>query len=369
MKTDIVIQSTNDWNGFWFQRQEFASRLAADGHRVFFLNRVPQRIPRPGRILRWLQASRQGAAIENPVPAGVRVLKPRLLPPVALLRPINRFLWRRLWSALPPEERPLDPILISYQPSYSILDLIPIIQASRVIYVNTHNYDADPSCPADLLRSEARLVRRADALMADAAFNASRLQRYGPLVPVSRAMPGVSVARFAAAYRGDEVERRRKVFFFGDIGKHLDVPLYNALAERFEVVLIGIADAAVAAGISERIRILPPVAPADLPAALRDADVLTIFYKPSAYVDGILPAKFFECLATGKPLIVSGLKETAPYAAAVYDAAGDADQAAAFIQALPSTETRERRAARKAFADSADWERRYEQFKHQGGIE
>jgi len=240
--------------------------------------------------------------------------------------------------------------------------------ATRVVYVNTHNYDADPSCPRSLFSAEAELVHRADALMADAAFNAKRLERYGPAVSVGRAMPGVDVARFRAAGRGDEASRRRLIFFFGDIGRHLDIALYNALAERYDVAFLGIVDPSVAGLISQRIRILPPVAPADLPKAIRDADILTIFYKPSPYADGILPAKFFECLATGKPLIVSGLPETARFPEAVYDIDGDASKAMAIIDRLEETETEARRATRAAVAASADWSERYRQFKEQAGI-
>jgi hypothetical protein len=366
MKQDIIIISTNDWNGFWFQRQEFATRFAADGHRVFFVNRIPQRIPKPGRILRWLFARRQVSTIVNPVPEGVTVFRPLLLPPFGLLRPLNRLLWKRALRKLP--VRPVDPLLITYQPTYNVLDLLPIVSASRIVYVNTHNYDADPSCPRDLLASERELVRRADVLLADAAWNVGRLEKRSPTVSVHRAMPGVSVERFAAAFRGDEAQRARTMYFFGDIGRHLDTDLYNALADRFEIVLVGIADASTAASLSPRITVRPPVSPLELPGVLREADILTIFYKSSPYVNGIIPAKFFECLAAGKPLFISGLPETLAFGDVVYAVDADPERAVSLAGRLTELETEERRTARREVALSADWSVRYRQFTERIGI-
>ncbi|HDQ15185.1 MAG TPA: hypothetical protein ENN41_10270 [Sediminispirochaeta sp.] len=359
MKRDIVIVSTNDWHGFWYQRQEFATRFAAEGHRVFFVNRIPQRIPRPGRIIRWLLSKRQSRRINNEVPAGVHLLSPFLLPPFRRLRPLNRRLWKRAWSKVP---RPRDPVLITYQPTYNVLDLIDLVEASKLVYINTHNYDADPSCPRDLLTAEVEMVRRADLLLADSAYNAGRLERHLPKETdgeVCRAMPGVHYQRFAAAYRGDEARRRRHLAFFGGIGRHLDVELYNRLAEHYEVSFIGIVDAAVRDKISENIRVHPPVAPTELPLLLRDADIMTILYIPSDYVRGILPAKFFECLATGKPLLVSGLEEAGPYRDLVYEVDGSFERAVELIKELPATETAERLERRREVALGADWGQRY----------
>lgn len=367
MKDDIVIISTNDWNGFWFQRQEFACRFAKEGYRVFFINRIPQRLPKPKRLIRWIFAKKQVSELINSVPLGVYVCSPTLLPPLAFLRPINRLLWRFFWKKSSIE--PVQPILITYQPTYNVLDVIPLLTAKRIIYVNTHNYNADPACPQDLLNSEAELVKAADALLADASYNVRRLESYRPSVPVHRAMPGVAVERFASAYRGDEAEKHRTLMFFGDIGIHLDIPIYNALAEQYSVVFIGIVDKAVAHSISGDISVLPPVPPKELPQLLRNADILTIFYRKSSYVDGILPAKLFECLATGKPLLVSGLAETEFYEEVLYRIDESAEEARKTIEQLPQTETEERKAKRLAVAHSAAWSERYTQFKENAGIE
>jgi len=362
MEQDIIIISTNDWNGFWFQRQEFATRFAAEGHRVFYINRIPQRIPKPGRIFRWFLAKKQVAKIYNPVPEGVTVITPFMLPPFRWLRPLNRLLWKRVLGRFKQGNSPIAPILITYQPTYNIIDLASLVGASKICYINTHVYDADPSCPRDLLRAEREMVAKADVLMADSSHNVGRLKAYKPDIPVNRAMPGVAVSRFATALRGDEAEKRNHFLFFGDIGRHLDIDLYNQLSVDYQVTFVGIVDKSIIRDISEKIDVRPPVAPADLPSVLREADILTIFYKPSSYVSGIIPAKFFECLATGKPVFISGLPETNQYSESVYNVDEGFDKVMEYLQNLSQLETDERRNIRFRVAREADWENRFRVF-------
>jgi glycosyltransferase involved in cell wall biosynthesis len=236
------------------------------------------------------------------------------------------------------------------------------VGASKICYINTHVYDADPSCPKDLLRAEREIVGKADVLMADSSHNVGRLEGYNPNISVSRAMPGVAVSRFASAFRGDEAEKRNHFLFFGDIGRHLDIDLYNQLAVNHQVTFVGIVDKSIIRDISEKIDVRPPVAPSELPLVLREADILTIFYKPSSYVSGIIPAKFFECLATGKPVFISGLPETNRYKEAIYNIDDGFDKATEYIQNLPELETEKRRNARALAARDADWENRFQQF-------
>jgi glycosyltransferase involved in cell wall biosynthesis len=364
---DIVIVSTNDWNGYWFQRQEFATRFAAEGHRVFFINRIPQRIPGAGRIIRRLFAEKKSFSLANPVPEGVRVLSIRLLPPLEVFRGVNRLFLRRFWGKWGEEEKPKSPLLITYQPSYSVLDLSRILKPQRTVYINTHNYDEDPACPKALLKSEKLLTASADVLLADSQANQKRLTRYNPAVTVGRAMPGVDYARFSQAFRGDEARRVKKIVFFGDIGKHLDLTIYNSLAEDFEVVFIGRADPLSLPQISPRITICPPVKPSLLPEALKEADVLTIFYRISPYIENIIPAKLFECLATGKPVFVSNLPEAEAFQEGLYYYRGEASAVIPAItgdlSSLAAEETPAKVQARKDIAGRADWVRRFEDFK------
>ncbi|NMC99441.1 MAG: glycosyltransferase family 1 protein [Bacteroidales bacterium] len=367
-KPDIFIISTNNWNGFWFQRQEFACRFAQEGYRVFYINKIPQRIPSFKSLIRFIKTKIQNDTIKNDIPKNVIVLTPFFLPPLFIFKVINYVFALLFVYSIKSKFKIKNLFFITYQPSYIVLHMISQLKPDKIIYVNTHNYNSDPTCPKILFQSEQILVSLSHVLLADSLYNQKRLEKCNPSIPVGRAMPGVNISHFLRSYRGDEIERKKTIYFFGDIGKHLDIELYNKAAEEFKVYLIGIINNEIAHLISSKITILPPVSPSNLPDILRGADILTIWYKKSDYVDGILPAKFFECLATQKPLFISGLNEALLYSDAVYNIDGSYIHFKEIIRNLENLETIEKREKRIRYAKEADWSVRYNQFKSNIGI-
>ena len=67
-------------------------------------------------------------------------------------------------------------------------------------------------------------------------------------------------------------------------------------------------------GIEMATHILPQVPYPDLPQYLKAADVLIIPYNITEYTESIFPIKFFEFMATGKPVVASALPSLEPYA-------------------------------------------------------
>lgn len=357
-KPDILIVSSDDWDDLWYQRQEFASRFARAGHRVFYLNKTLQRRPRLHHFKKRFMTPQRHKTRKNPRPASLRVVTPVWLPPVQCLRRLNRVLIRRTLKPLGVRS----PVLIAAVPTWNTIDLIDLVGPSKVVYLNVHNYDDDERILRQLLESEKVLVERADLLFADAAHNARRLARISGGRVVHRAPPGVDYEEFRTAFRGDETDRRRTLYYFGGIGPHLDLSVYGALADRMKVVFVGVVDPAVRNRIPEGIEVRPPVSNSELPDALRDADVLAISYRDSPYIRGVIPAKLFECMATGKPILVSGLPETLAYEDAIYNFDGSQEQAGRIIEGLPQTETPQRLTRRDELAKVADWSGRFKAF-------
>jgi len=51
---------------------------------------------------------------------------------------------------------------------------------------------------------------------------------------------------------------------------------------------------------------------------LKDVDVLLLPYRVSELTEGLFPAKLFECLATGRPIVSTYLPSLLPYERLVY---------------------------------------------------
>jgi len=101
-----------------------------------------------------------------------------------------------------------------------------------------------------------------------------------------------------------------------------------------------------------------------LPAYLKAFDAIVIPYRMGAATRGIFPLKFFESLASGRPVVISRLPALEAYYADVLvaeDAAGFVDACAAAIARKDDAAARDRR---MALARQNTWETRITQMLH-----
>ncbi len=252
--------------------------------------------------------------------------------------------------------------MIYIPPTYNTLALIETLHPSTVAYINNFNYNAS-AVMKDLLKSELELLSRCDALFGLSDFCVNRLRILDSRRKVYQCPPGVDYAAFRKAFRGNESVAVKSVYYFGGIGPHLDFSIYDAIIDAgMRVVMDGEVDPAIRGNLNPKYELHPPTPHSELPDLLADADCLLLAYKNSPYMRGVFPAKFFECLATGKPVLVSGLPETSPYGEIIYDIGGSAQKALDVIRSLRETETPLLLQKRDEIAKAADWQRRFEDF-------
>lgn len=356
---DVVVFAELDWDGLHCQSHVFARGFAERGHRVLYVNRTLQRWPTLDHLRRRLRSSRidPGTPRAEIPPENIAVVTLLHAPPVRWLRAVNRALVGRQLRHC----GMVDPVMIVYVPSYLALDVGTILGAKEYHYVCYHNFDADRVLP-DLLRSEREIIRRARTLFADSQFLRERLGRLSGGRDILASPPGVHYDQFAKSFRGDEAARRRVIGYFGGLGPHLNIAAFNALADVHDVVVIGIVDSAVRRQLSPRIEVRPPVDNRDLPALIRDWDIIALLYLDSPYMHGVIPAKFYECLATGKPVLVSGLREAQRHRESVYVVGEDIGDVMAAVRGIDPAADEVKSQARRAAAREADWESRFRAF-------
>jgi len=355
-KRDVVIMAELDWGGLYAQSHVMAKGFAKAGHRVFYMNRTLQRWPRLRHLTARLfpKPSLGVVASEEKTPDNITVINLWVGPPLRWMRPLNRFMIKRKMRHYDIQ----DPILLTYVPTYNCIDLADYVKPAVTSYVCYHNFDADVVVP-DLLKSEREIIKHYDLLFADSGFLIKRLERLSDGAKVYPSPPGVHFNLFQSAFRGDESTTRKKICFYGGAGVHLDWKTYNSLCDHYEVVFIAVISQEARSMMDPRIRVLPPVPNHKLPDLLREMDVLTILYNRSDYIDGVIPAKFFECIATGKPVLVSGLQEAKPYSDCVYDTLNSPETAFEIISNLDKTHDLNRINRQFEVGKSADFDARF----------
>ncbi|HAH05438.1 MAG TPA: hypothetical protein DCM05_02755 [Elusimicrobia bacterium] len=336
----IVLLSSVDWSAAWQRHHAWAEQFAAAGAEVFFVENTGF------RGLRWKDAgrvfSRLGRLFAPPAPARLRVVAPGVLPPTApAFRALNAaFLVPALVRKLRGLGLRLGPTVVAYLPTATTLSILDALSPSAVVYDCAAFFHAHPNPPYDLELTETALLKRSDLVLTDAhtLFGIYR-GRHPHVLEVHH---GVSEEFFLPPPKPGGPYK--KLCYFGTVWSALDFAALEALAGAgFEVTLLGPVKEA--PRLPGSIRVLPAVSHEELPRALSGCDALLLPYAMTPFSQGVIPAKTYECLATGRPVIAAPLPALKPLGGLLYWASSPAEYADV-ARKLGETESSERVAAR-----------------------
>ncbi|HRO24007.1 MAG TPA: glycosyltransferase [Promineifilum sp.] len=318
-KGTVVIIAVVHWHFTWQSQHNMASEMARLGYRVLFIEPLPKRWPRISefsRVLGRLSGNNIAAGLcQQPLVPGVELVSPHLLPDTGhITRGINRRVFvptisNRLKQDL---NRPL--IIINYLPTSASLALMEALQPDASFYHCINDWSNDPYAPAH--EFEERLATSVDMVWADSPVNIARTSRMSPnVVPLPH---GVNIDLFRnAGHRPGISPKSPRCVYFGSIREGLDFDLLRAISHRFPLRLIGPVRASLN-GFSKETEVVGPVPQEEIPKLLHDADVLLLPYAHTVHNKGIMPAKLFECLATGIPIVAAGLETVYDFADLIY---------------------------------------------------
>ena len=207
------------------------------------------------------------------------------------------------------------------------------------------------------------LLRRADLVSCTSTWLLAKVRPTRPDAFLSG--PAVDYERFAhlqGVHPGKEV---RTVCFFGHVSRErTDFCALRAVAEAgFEVRIVGDL------GRVERGFLKTPgidyrgkVSHAELPAALGGVGAFVLPYKVNELTQSISPAKTYECLATGKPVVAAPLPALEELAGHVY-LANKPEDYVNILRSLGELETEEKARARIELARRNSWEARFKEIE------
>lgn len=348
---DVVVLSSVEWDAARQRHHAFASQWSAAGHRVFFVENTGFREPGVrdrSRVLARLRAAFASRPGGHAVPRGIEVISPLVLPPTrrAFREANEALLVPRLVDLLHDRGLRAGAVVFAYLPTATTLSLIDQMRASLVVYDCVDNFYGLPSPPADLAAMEGALLARAGLVLTTSRTLHDRLRpRHAAVLEIHH---GVGPSFFLPPRAPGP---HRRFVYFGTIWSALDYGAIAALANAgFQVDLIGPVKEP-PPPLPPSVRLKGPVAHDDLPAVLADADALILPYADNEYNKGVIPAKTYECLATGRPVFASPLPGlTALSELSVLTFARGPEDWSAAARDLDRFETEERRAARVAVA-------------------
>jgi glycosyltransferase involved in cell wall biosynthesis len=179
---------------------------------------------------------------------------------------------------------------------------------------------------------------------------------------VIRLYTAVNYELFAPARRNTQNAQRLCVYFGTLSREHNDYDLLRKVSQQFALRLIGLIKDPIH-GFSPNTQVVGPVSIDELPAKLSDADVVLLPYKTSRHIESVIPAKTFQCLATGKPIISTGLTKMDWLSEVIYFCKNHEE----FLKAIDATrdEPPSLREARLAVAQANSWKSRIDELEEE----
>ncbi|MBI3566516.1 MAG: oligosaccharide flippase family protein [Elusimicrobia bacterium] len=305
---DVVILSSVEWDATWQRHHAFAAQWAKAGHRVFFVENTGFREPGLrdlGRVAsRLRRAVRRGRSRRVAAPVGISVVSPLVLPPTRrLFREANASLLApRLVDMLHDRGLRRGPVVFAYLPTATTLAILDQLAPSLVVYDCVDNFYGLPSPPPNLAETEAALMAHAGLVLTTSRTLYDDKKGLHPRVVEMH--HGVGPEFFLPPRPAGPV---RRLCYFGTLWRAVDYAPVKALARAgFEVDLIGPVKEE-PPPLPATVRFRGRVGHGELPGMLAGYDALLLPYVDDEYNRGVIPAKTYECLATGLPVLASPL--------------------------------------------------------------
>lgn len=352
-RRDIILFSTADWYAkYWTNKQHVASRFAARGHRVLYVETVGLRQPglNTPDVRRIAARLRRGLAPIAAVADNLWRLSPLTIPLGHRSGLISRFNQLQLtmrikgWMSA---NRVTAPLLWTYHPY--MLGAAESINPARLVYHCADDLAAMPGIDGKSFEpSERALLARADVTFTTSprlqercsAVAGARSHYLGNVADVSH----FGTARSARALPAEmEAIPRPRLGYVGALSDFkVDFDLLAAIARKrpdWHLVLIGDeregqADPRLAALVQRaNVHFLGWRPYADLPRYMAGLDVALLPQLLNDYTRAMFPMKFFEYLAAGLPIVSTPLDAIRDYSS-LYSVAPDAP---AFVEAIERT--------------------------------
>jgi glycosyltransferase involved in cell wall biosynthesis len=359
-KPPVVILSGIRWDFLWQRHQTLATLFARAGYPTVFVETTGLANPRLSRTTfrKMLSRVRRSGGRKPPGEKDLTIYAPITAPPTS-----KAFRWSNEKFFVPRALRDLGkiagPVVVAYPPTATTLALISGLDPALVLYDCSDDYEHFPDAPKDIARTERELILRADLVSCTSPHLMEKVRRVRPDAFLSG--PAVDYERFAALQDPRSDTAVRTVCFFGDVTRdRIDFDALEAIvAAGFGLRIVG-GLGSVGKGLLKMpgVDYRGEVSHAELPRALAGVDAFVLPYRVNDLTRAISPAKTYECLATGKPVVAAPLPAMRDLGEYVYLAERPND-IVEILRSIGDLETEERKRARIEIARENSWEVRF----------
>ncbi len=321
--SDILCVSSIDWDFIWQGHQEIMSTLAAEGHRVLFIENTGVRppsmrdLPRVRqRLANWWRSTKGFREVRDNLFVFSPLIVP--LPYSRLARWTNRTLLLRSlhrWMAATGFNRP---ITWTFLPTPLARDLVARLDSEVTIYYCIDDFASSSPEAGRITSSEEQLFREADLVFVTSERLRQRAAQFSNrvhLFPFGVSLDGFERVRDSAEPQPEDVAGlpRPIVGYVGGLHQWVDRDLLVEVARRMpdaSIVLVGPEQVDMSPlRAFANVHLLGQKPHADVPRYVKAFDVGLVPYRIAEYTANVYPTKLNEYLAIGKPVVATDLAE------------------------------------------------------------
>lgn len=302
-KKRALILSGINWNDTLQRHQSVAAILAELGYEVYFVEGIISSSFSFKKLRGRIFGKKAGKAqITNEIPENINVISNGYVnADGGLFYAYNRSRNKKLLSRI----GGFFNVVINYLPVNTTLNLISQIEYGTLIYDCVRDFANWGGYPKNLLKNEETLIGLSDYVFTDSFYLTDKMRK----------KKGDNVIQFLPIigeellnhYNSRPIEKIKKIGYVGTLGSHVDIALLKELSEKgYEIHVFGVVAAVLDFPVTDHGFFT------DLEDMMRQvticADALIIPYKGN--MDGVIPAKTMQCLATGLPVYISNFYDS-----------------------------------------------------------
>lgn len=195
-------------------------------------------------------------------------------------------------------------IVINYIPVNTSLYISEHINVEKYIYDCVRDFSNWGGYTEDILKIENQIANMSDLILVDSYYLLNKIRNNYPKKDVLQILPTVDKALISTLKKSEASKKIKNILYFGSVGDHIDVNTLNRLSiQEYNIHIIG----EVYPGIKLNEDIIYHGFVNDLnelaKLIIQNSDAIIIPYKGN--MNGVIPAKLMQCIATGLPVFIN----------------------------------------------------------------
>lgn len=292
MKKALILSGIS-WNTTLQRHHKIANWLKKMGYDVVFVESIPSSRITFRKVMSKLKSKFiKSSKINNK--REVKIVNGKFLPPVFYLNIINNIKVKKM---LKKTGKDYD-IVVNYLPIYTTSKIIDNISYNKLIYDCVRDFENWGGYPKNIKKYENELMKKADIILTDSFY--LTIKKNG-----IQFLPSLSEEQLKIFAKKKPVSKIKNIVYFGQIDVHIDLDILKRISESYDVHIIGNSKVALNfkyknhGFISDKIKLAKEII---------KYDAIIIPYKGN--MDGVIPAKLIESLASNMPVFISSFYDS-----------------------------------------------------------